>query len=117
MSLLVAIAIVVIFAVILALAAIVLVQLKQDAAPGSPVDEFCGGVEGLDEIHTLFDGVYARWNGVGPWSAPPDLPQDESRGVWERERRYAKLGWLITDIMLRAWNWAYSLVPKRFRGQ
>jgi len=42
MSLLVAIAIVVIFALILALAAIVLVQLKQDAAPGSPVDEFCG---------------------------------------------------------------------------
>jgi len=60
--------------------------------------------------------VYARWNGVGPWSAPPDLPQDESR-VWERERRYAKLGWLITDIMLRTWDWACSLVPKRFRGQ
>ena len=38
-------------------------------------------------------------------------------GVWERERKYAKLGWLITDIMLRAWDWACSLVPKRFRGQ
>jgi len=40
-----------------------------------------------------------------------------NEGSGERERRYAKLGWLITDIMLRAWNWAYSLVPKRFRGQ
>ena len=38
-------------------------------------------------------------------------------GVWEREWRYAKLGWLITDIMLRAWDWACNLVPKRFRGQ
>ena len=104
MSLLVAIAIVVIFALILALAAIVLVQLKQDAAPGSSVDEFCGGVEGLDEIHTLFDGVYARWNGLGPWEAPLDMP-DEERAVWIRERRYARLGWIVTDIVVRGGAW------------
>lgn len=104
MPLLVAIAIVVIFALILALAAIVLVQLKQDAAPGSPVDEFCGGAEALDEIHTLFDGIYARWNGLGPWEAPLDMP-DEERAVWARERRYARLGWIVTDIVVRGGAW------------
>ncbi len=94
---------IVIIAVVLA-TVVALVWLKKNAELGSPIDEFCGGAEALDEIHTLFDGIYARFNGLGPWEAPPDLPESEL-AVWERERRYAKLGWLVTDLAMRGGAW------------
>jgi hypothetical protein len=65
--------------------------------------EFCGGEEGIDEVHTLFDGIYMRWNGYGAWDVPQDLPDDQVE-VWNRERRYAKLGWMLTDIAIKAWR-------------
>ena len=66
----------------------------------SVLEEFCGGEEGTDEVHTLFDGIYMRWNDEGPWDMPRDMPPDQVE-VWNRERRYAKLGWMLTDIVLR----------------
>ena len=104
MSLLIAIALIVIFALALGIGVVGIVRLKRGAEPGSPVDEFCGGTEALDEIHTLFDGIYARWNGLGPWEAPPDMPDDE-RAVWARERRYARPGWIVTGIVVRTGCW------------
>lgn len=104
MPLLIAIALIVVLALALGIGVVGIVRLKQGAEPGSPVDEFCGGTEALDEIHTLFDGIYARWNGLGPWEAPLDMP-DEERAVWTRERRYARLGWIVTDIVVRGGAW------------
>lgn len=104
MSLLIAIALIVVFALALGIGVVGIVRLKRGAEPGSPVDEFCGGTEALDEIHTLFDGIYARWNGLGPWEVPLDMP-DEERAVWIRERRYARLGWIVTDIVVRTGCW------------
>ena len=98
-------AVVVIVAVIIiavVATACALLNTERYTDPQTPLDEFCGGAEALDEIHTLFDGIYARFNGLGPWEAPSDLPESEL-AVWERERRYAKLGWLVTDLAMRGW--------------
>lgn len=37
-------------------------------------------------------------------AAPLDMP-DEERAVWARERRYARLGWIATDIVVRTGCW------------
>ncbi|MDD5511462.1 MAG: hypothetical protein PHI12_11740 [Dehalococcoidales bacterium] len=87
-------------------------QYKQLAEPGSPLDEFMGGDEALDEIHTFFDGVYARWNGIGAWDPPHYLTEEEAY-IWERERRYAALGWMITDVVLRFKAWLHYYVLRQ----
>lgn len=30
---------------------------------------------------------------------------DEERAVWIRERRHARLGWIVTDIVVRGVAW------------
>ena len=74
------------------------------AGNSDPLGEFMQGVEACDEVHTFFDGWYARWNNRGPWAPPEGLTEEEMQ-VRKREMIYYRFGWWLCDLLCRAWAW------------